>query len=186
MIEDLDAIVEPGPGWCERWLLPLAAGVLVVAVLASSFARQAPLRSSFFPAPAPRVSVLAGVSRAAGPRSLELPRNVATGESRTHNSGVTGLTSMGLSDGFRDRYRFPDGRVLIVIEYPDPANATPIAPASGPTHAVTLRGVSGLVYPMTSTSTPLAVGWVADGMQYTVGGAGFSAEELIRFAEALH
>jgi hypothetical protein len=175
MIQDLDVVVEPYPTWRDRWLLPIAGGLLLCAVLAASFVR-------FVPAP---VSVLRGVTPANGIRSLVLPRTIATAESRVQYSGITGLTTMAQSDGFRDLYRFADGRVLFVIEYPDPANGTLITTASGPIRPVVVRGVNGEVYPTTSTSMPLIVGWIADGMQYDVGGAGFTTEELLRFAEEL-
>ncbi|HEV2011293.1 MAG TPA: hypothetical protein VGS17_09750 [Candidatus Limnocylindria bacterium] len=175
MIEDLDGVIEPRASWRARWLLPIAGGALLSVVLAASFLR-------FTPAP---VSVLHDVGPANGIKSLELPRAIATAESRLQFSGVTGLTSMRQSDGFRDLYRFADGRVLLVIEYPDPANGTLIAPASGPASSVSVRGVKGEVYPSISTSMPLIVGWIADGMQYHLGGAGFTTDDLLRLAEAL-
>ena len=184
MIEDLDRIVEQRPTLVARWLLP--AGMLAVAaVLVSSFAQQVPLRPVTAQRTPARVSVLRNTGPANGIKSLELPRTIATAESRVQFSGVTGLTSMGMSDGFRDLYRFADGRLLIVIEYPDPATGTLIAPASGPVRSVNVRGVTGQAYPTVSTSMPLTVGWVADAMQYQVGGAGFTADELLRYAEAL-
>lgn len=175
MIEDLDAFIEPRASWRARWLLPIAGGALLSVVLAASFLR-------FTPAP---VSVLQNAGPANGIKSLEFPRAIARAESRAQFSGVTGLTSMRQSDGFRDRYRFADGRVLFVIEYPDPANGTLIAPASGPASSVNVRGVTGEVYPSISTSMPLIVGWIADGMQYHLGGAGFTTDDLLRLAEAL-
>jgi hypothetical protein len=185
MIEDLDVIVEQRPTLRDRWLLPALGTIAVTAVLVSSFAQLRPLRPiSELSAPA-RVSVLHNTAPASGFKPLELPRTIATVDSRTQFSGVTGLTPTALSDGFRDLYRFADGRLLIVIEYPDPANGTLIVPASGPTASFSIRGVKGQAYPMSSTSTPLVVGWVADGMQYHVGGAGFTADELLKFAEAL-
>jgi len=181
MIEDLDIIVEQWPTTRERWLLPLGM-LAVTAVLMTSFAPLRPTAAQSTPA---RVSVLHNTGPANGITSLELPRTIATAESRARFSGVTGLTSRGLNDGFRDLYRFADGRLLIIIEYPDPANGTLIAPASGPARSVDVRGVQGQAYPMNSTGMPLVVGWVADGMQYQVGGAGFTTDELLRFAEAL-
>jgi hypothetical protein len=175
MIQDLDAVIEARPTWRARWLLPLAGGLLLSAVLATSFVR-------FVPAP---ISVLHNVARANGIRSLVLPRTIATAESRVQYSGVTGLTRMAQSDGFRDLYRLSDGRVLFVIEYPDPANGTLITTESGPVRPVVVRRVKGEVYPTTSAAIPLIVGWIADGMQYDVGGAGFTTDELLQFAEAL-
>ncbi len=188
MIEDLDAIVEHRPTLRERWLVPVIGTVAVTAVLVSSFAQLAPLRPSVFRDTPPRVSVLRNTGPANGFRSLELPRTIATVESRTQFSGVTGLTRTSLSDGFRDLYRFGDGRLLIVIEYPDPANGTLIMPSASSSDlagSVNVRGVKGQAYPTTSTSMPLTVGWVADGMQYAVGGAGFTTDELLKFVEAL-
>jgi hypothetical protein len=185
MIEDLDIIVEQRPTLSERWLLPALGTIAVTAVLVSSFAQQVPLRPAIIQSTPVPVSVLRNIGPAHGFKSLELPRTIATAESRTQFSGVTGLTNTGQSDGFRDLYRFADGRVLIVIEYPDPANGALIAPASGPGYVVDLRGVRGQAYPTISTSMPLTVGWVADGMQYQVGGAGFTTVELVRFVEAL-
>ena len=175
MIQDLDAVIEVRPTWRTRWLLPVAGGLLLSAVLATSFVRVVP---------AP-VSVLHNVAPANGIKSLVLPRTIATAESRVQYSGVTGLTRMAQSDGFRDLYRFTDGRVLLVIEYPDPANGTLITTESGPVRSVVVRGVTGEVYPTISTAMPLIVGWIADGMQYDVGGAGFTSDELLQFAEAL-
>lgn len=185
MIEDLDVIVEERPIWRDRWLLPALGALAVAAVLGSSFAQLVPLRPAIAQSTPARVSVLHNTGPANGIKSLELPRTIATVESRTQFSGVTGLTSMGLSDGFRDLYRFADGRLLIVIEFPDPVNGTLIAPASGPARSVNVRGMQGEAYPTISTSMPLVVGWAAEGMQYQVGGAGFTTDELLRFSEAL-
>ena len=185
MIEDLDAMVEQRPTLRERWLLPVIGTIAVTAVLVSSFAQLVPLRPALPQSPPERVSVLSNAGPATGFRSLELPRTIATASSRTQFSGVTGLTTTGMSDGFRDLYRFSDGRLLVVIEYPDSANGTLITPGAGPERSVNVRGVKGRAYPTTSTSMPLTVGWVADGMQYAVGGAGFTTDELLRFAEAL-
>jgi len=185
MIEDLDVIVEQRPSLREGWLLPALGAVAVTAVLVSSFAHLAPPRPAMVQSVAARVSVLQNTGPANGFRSLELPRTIATAENRTQFSGVTGLTRTGQSDGFRDLYRFADGRVLIVIEYPDPANGTLVASASGPGSSVSVRGVKGQAYPTISTIMPLTIGWAADGMQYQVGGAGFTTGELLRFVEAL-
>ena len=185
MIEDLDAMVEQQPTLRERWLLPVIGTIVVTAVLVSSFAQQVPQRPTVFQSTPARVSVLHNTGPANGFKSLELPRTIATAESRTQFSGVTGLTNAAMSDGFRDLYRFSDGRLLVVIEYPDSANGTLITPGAGPERSVNVRGVKGEAYPTTSTSMPLTVGWVADGMQYAVGGAGFTTDELLRFAEAL-
>ena len=188
MIEDLDVIVEHRPTLRERWLLPVIGTIAVTAVLVSSFAQLAPLRPTVFQGTPARVSVLHNAGLANGFRSLELPRTIATVASRTQFSGVTGLTNTSLSDGFRDLYRFSDGRLLIVIEYPDPANGTLIMPGAGsadPARAVNVRGVKGQAYSTAAASMPLTVGWVADGMQYAVGGAGFTTDELLKFAEAL-
>lgn len=172
MIEDLDGIIERRPTWGERWLLPAAGAVLLSAVLAASFLRFEPARTTALQAAPP----------ATGVKSIELPRTVATLESRLQFSGTTGLTSMEMSDGFRDTYRLTDGRRVIVIEYPDPANGALIAPAARV--AVPVRGVRGAVFDTSQASQPNAIAWVADGMQYQVGGA-FSADELIGLAEQL-
>jgi hypothetical protein len=175
MIQDLDAVIEVRPTWRARWLLPAAGGLLLSAVLATTFVRVVP----------PPVSVLHHVAPAGGIKSLVLPRTIATAESRVQYSGVTGLTRMAQSEGFRDLYRFADGRVLFVIEYPDPANGTLITTPAGPVRDVIVRGVTGAAYPTISAAMPLIVGWIADGMQYDVGGAGFTTDELLQFAEAL-
>ena len=185
MIEDLDVIVEQRPAPRERWLLPALATVAVAAVLVSSFAQLAPLGPSVFRTAPPRVSVLHPTGPAYGFKALQLPRTVATVGSRTQFSGVTGLTPTALSDGFRDLYRFPDGRVLFIIEYPDLTNGALMKPGGGPGRPVTVRGAKGEAYPTSSTSMPLIVGWVADGMQYQVGGARFTTDELLGFVEAL-
>jgi hypothetical protein len=175
MIQDLDAVIEVRPTWRARWLLPVAGGLLLSVVFAVNFVR---------PVPAP-VSVLHNVRPAGGIRSLVLPRTIATVETRVQYSGVTGLTRTAQSEGFRDLYRLADGRVLFVIEYPDPANGTLITTESGPVRSVVVRGVTGEVYPTISTAMPLIVGWIADGMQYDLGGAGFTTDELLQFAEEL-
>lgn len=185
MIEDLDVIVEQRPAPRERWLLPALATIAVAAVLVSSFAQQVPLGPAVFRSTPAPVRVLHPTGPANGFKSLQLPRTVATVESRTQFSGVTGLTPTALSDGFRDLYRFPDGRALFIIEYPDLLNGALMTPGGGPGRSLTVRGVKGAAYPTISTSMPLIVGWVADGMQYQVGGAGFTTDELLRFVEAL-
>lgn len=172
MIEDLDGIIERRPTWAERWLLPAAGAVLLSAVLAASFLRFEPARTT----------VLQAAPPATGVRSIELPRTLATLESRLQFSGTTGLTSMEMSDGFRDTYRLTDGRRVIVIEYPDPANGALIATAARV--VVPVRGVRGAIFDTSQASQPKAIAWVADGMQYQVGGA-FSADELIGLAEQL-
>ena len=185
MIEDLDAIVEHRPALRERWLLPVIGTIAVTAVLVSSFAQLAPLRPAVFHGTPARVSILHPTGPANGFKALQLPRSVATVESRTQFSGVTGLTPASLSDGFRDLYRFSDGRALFVIEYPDLTNGVLLTPGGTPRDRFTVRGVKGQAYATESTSMPLIVGWVADGMQYQVGGAAFTADELLKFAEAL-
>ena len=172
MIEDLDAVTEPRPTWRARWLLPVAGGLLLAVVLATSFLR-------FTPVPA---SVLDAAPPATGIKTIELPRTLATLETRLQFSGVTGLTSMAMSDGFRDMYRLADGRLAIVIEYPDPANGALLAPPRRV--AVRVRGGTGAVFDTSAASQPKAIAWVADGMQYQVGGA-FSTDELISLAEQL-
>ena len=188
MIEDLDAIVDRRPTLRERWLLPVIGTIAMTGVLASSFAQLAPLWPTVLHGTPARVSVLRDVGPANGFKSLELPRTIATAESRMQFSGVTGLTKTSLSEGFRDLYRFSDGRLLIVIEYPDPANGTLIMPGGSSADqapSVNVRSVKGQVYSTATASMPLTVGWVADGMQYAVGGAGFTTDELLKFVEAL-
>ena len=172
MIEDLDGVVESRPSWRARWLLPLAGGVLLCVVLATSFVRLTPAT----------VSVLDGAPPATGIRSIELPRSLATRQTRLQFSGVTGLTTMAMSDGFRDIYRLADGRTAVVIEYPDTANGALQAPPGRV--AVPVRGVRGAVFVTFTSSQPKAIAWAADGMQYQVGGA-FSTDELISLAEQL-
>ena len=184
-IEDLDVIVGSRPTLRQRWLPPALGTIAVAAVLVSSFAQLAPLRPAVFQNAPARVSVLHPTGPANGFRSLQLPRSVATVESRTQFSGVTGLTPTALSDGFRDLYRFTDGRALFIIEYPDLTNGVLLMPGGTPGARFTIRGVKGQAYATESTSMPLIVGWVADGMQYHVGGAGFTADDLLKFAEAL-
>jgi len=98
MIEDLDIIVEQRPTVRESWLLPLGM-LAVTAVLVTSFEQLALLRPTTAHDPPARVSVLPNTGPANGIKSLELPRTVATAESRARFSGVTGLTSRGLNDG---------------------------------------------------------------------------------------
>ena len=186
MIEDLEVIVESAPTWRDRWLLPALGALALAAVLVSSFAQLAPVRSGVTQH-VPSVSVIQGAVPGTGIRSLELPRTVATVATRTQLSGVTGLTPMDQSEGFRDLYRFEDGRLLIVVEYPDPAALSVAVPsgALGTPHRVTVRGTTGLGYATATASLPLAIAWRADGMQYVVGGAAFSEEELVRLAAQL-
>lgn len=172
MIEDLDGVIEPRPSWRARWLLPAAGGLLLGVVLTASFVRFTPAREY----------VLDSTGPATGIKSIELPRNLARLETRLQFSGVTGLTSMDMSDGFRDTYVLGDGRRVIVIEYPDPANGALIAPAAR--SRVPVRGTNGAVFETSQASQPRAIAWVADGMQYQVGGA-FSTDELISIAEQL-
>ena len=172
MIQDLDGVIEPRPSWSARWLLPSAGGVLLVVVLATSFLRVEPAR----------VSVLAAAAPATGIKAIELPRTLATLETRLQFSGVTGLTSMEMSEGFRDTYRLADGRLVIVIEYPDPADGALLAPVAR--IQVGVRGTNGAIFDTFQASQPKAIAWVADGMQYQVGGA-FSSDELISLAEQL-
>jgi hypothetical protein len=172
MIEDLDGVIESRQSWRARWLLPVAGGLLLSAVLAASFLRFPPARASVLDAAPPAMGI----------KAIELPRNLATLETRLQFSGTTGLTTMAMSDGFRDAYRLADGRLVIVIEYPDPANGALLAPAARA--AVPVRGVRGAVFDTFQASQPRAIAWVADGMQYQVGGA-FSTDELISLAEQL-
>ncbi len=172
MIQDLDAVIEARPTWVARWLLPVAGGLLLAVVLAASFLRFTPARASVLDAAPP----------ATGIKAIELPRTLATLETRLQFSGVTGLTSMEMSDGFRDTYRLADGRLVIVIEYPDPANGELLAPVARV--YVPVRGVKGAIFDTVQASQPKAIAWVADGMQYQVGGA-FSSDELISLAEQL-
>lgn len=172
MIQDLDAVIDPRPTWRDRWLLPIAGSLLLTAVLATSFVRITP----------PHASVLDVAPPATGIKAIELPRTLATLETRLQFSGVTGLTSMAISEGFRDTYRLQDGRVAIVIEYPDSANGALLAPVAR--IYVPVRGVKGAIFDTVQASQPKAIAWVADGMQYQVGGA-FSSEELISLAEQL-
>ena len=125
---------------------------------------------------------LRSITDPAGLRILELPRAVGTLQSRTQFSGTTGLTSAGDSDGQRDLYRLPDGRLLIVIQYPDPAGSR-VAVRGAPNFSV--RGVPAERVESTAASLPLAIAWGADGMRYQVGGAGFGLDELQRYAELL-
>ena len=172
MIVELDAVPDRRSTWRERWLLPAALGVLLAVALAGTFARYEPARAS----------VLQAAPPATGVKTIELPRTLATLETRLQFSGVTGLTSMEMSDGFRDTYTLSDGRRVIVIEYPDPANGALIAPARR--SAVLVRGTHGAIFDTDAASQPHAIAWVADGMQYQVGGA-FTADELISLAEQL-
>jgi hypothetical protein len=172
LIEDLDGVIEPRPSWRARWLLPVAGGVLLAVVLATSFLRIQPAR----------VNVLDAAPPATGIKAIELPRTLATLETRLQFSGVTGLTSMEMSDGFRDTYILADGRRVIVIEYPDPAAGVVLAPVARV--QVPVRGTRGAIFDTLQASQPKAIAWVADGMQYQVGGA-FSSDELIGLAEQL-
>ena len=189
MIEDLDVIVEPRSTLRERWLLPAIGMVAMAAVLISlnssnSAGPKSPATSLSRSVPV-RLSVLDGTGPATGFKALELPRSFATVASRTQFSGVTGLTPTTLSDGFRDVYRFPDGRALFVIEYPDPTGGAALVPGGTPARPLDVRGAKGRSYTTDSASMPLVVAWVADGMHYQVGGAGFTTDELLQLAEAL-
>jgi len=115
---------------------------------------------------------------------LELPPELARFGSRVEFSGITGLTSVALTDGYRDLYRLDDGRTLTVFVLPEPSGALAVS-AGWDVAPVLVRGRPGLSYSTTSTGTPLVVAWSADGTMYQVGGAGFTVAELIRLAEAL-
>ena len=173
LIEDLDGVIESRPSWRARWLLPLAGGALLCVVLATSFVRFTPAT----------VSVLDGARPATGIRSIELPRSLATRQTRLQLSGITGLTTMAMSEGFRDLYRLADGRTAIVIEYPAPAGGALPIPVTR-AEDVPVRGVRGAVFDTPASSQPRAIAWAADGMQYQVGGA-FSTDELVSLAEQL-
>jgi hypothetical protein len=176
VIEDLDGVVDRHAGLSERWLLPLAGALLLATVLGSSFIRVEPTRAS----------VLRALPPAAGVKTVELPRTLATLESRLQFSGTTGLTSMDMSDGFRDTYTIADGRRLFVIEFPVPAGAaTTYSGALDLPHRVAIRGEMGIGYSTGSSALPTVIAWTADGMQYTLGGAAFSEEELVRLASQL-
>ena len=176
MIEDLDGIVDRRAGWAARWLLPLAAALLLAIALASSFVRFEPVRAS----------VLRALPPATGVKGIELPRTLASLETRLQFSGVTGLTSMDMSDGFRDTYTLADGRRVFVIEFPAPAGvAATYSGAVDPPHRVAVRGEMGIGYSTDSPVLPMWIAWTADGMQYTLGGAAFSEEELVRLASQL-
>src|SRR5205814_8801758 len=113
---------------------PFVGAVLLSAVFAGAFARYVPARAS----------VLQAAPPATGVKAIELPRDRATLETRLQFSGTTGLTSMQMSDGFRDTYTLADGRRVIVIEYPDPAAGALLAPAQR--SAVRVRGVTGALF----------------------------------------
>jgi hypothetical protein len=187
LIEDLDLIVEPAPTWRDRWLLPAFGAIALSLVLAMTFLRLAPARPLVPDPGVAKPSVLLSVPLAAGIRSLELPRTVASLQGRTQISGVTGLTRMDMSEGFRDLYRLADGRLLIVAEYPDPQRSDVASPANAlqPTHRVAVRGVMGIGYETVTATLPMAIAWSSDAMQYVVGGAAFSEEELVSLAAQL-
>jgi hypothetical protein len=174
VIEDLDGIVEPRLTWRARWLLPLAGSLVLGVIFVTTFFRYETTPASIVRAAAPAMGV----------RAVELPRSVATLVTRLQFSGVTGLTSMAASEGFRNTYRLPDGRLAIVIEYPDPAHGAQIASARVPVEDVRVRGTDGAVFDTAAASQPKAIAWVADGMHYQLGGA-FSTDELISLAEQL-
>jgi len=187
MIEDLDLIVEPAPSWRDRWLLPAFGAIALSVVLAITFVRLTPARPPVPGAGVAKPSVLQSAPLAAGIRSLELPRTVASLQGRTQISGVTGLTRMDMSEGFRDLYRLADGRLLIVAEYPDRLRSEVASPANAlqPTHRVAVRGVMGIGYETSTATLPIAIAWSSDAMQYVVGGAAFSEEELVGLAAQL-
>ena len=187
MIEDLDGIIEQRPTLPERWLLPAIGTIAVTAVLVSSFAQQAPLRPTVVGSTVARVSVLRDVGPASGFKTLELPPSIATAQRRTQFSGVTGLTTAGQSDGFGDLYRLADGRLVIVVEYPDPSSAlvAPPVDAVEPWHRVAVRGVGGIGYRTASANLAVAIAWWADGTQYVLGGAAVSENELVGLAARL-
>ena len=187
MIQDLDGVGERQATPGQRWLLPALGAIAVAAVLASTLARQLPSRPPVLPVAPVRVSVLPGSGPARGFKGLALPPSIATVQRRTQFSGVTGLTTSDQSDGFGDLYRLGDGRLVIVVEYPDRTNAfaAPPVDAVEPWHRVAVRGVAGIGYRTASPSLAVAIAWWADGMQYVVGGAALSEEELVSLAARL-
>ena len=185
MIEDLDGVIEPRQTWRDGWLLLALGALALAAVLGTTLARELPRRVAREPAPSVP-SVLAQVAPATGVKAIELPRTLATLDTRLQFSGVTGLTNMEMSDGFRDTYALGDGRRLLVIEFPAPTGAA--ATYSGAVdlpHRVAIRGLMGIGYSTDSPVFPVAIAWTADGMQYTMGGVAFSEEELVRLASQL-
>jgi len=187
MIQDLDGIAERHTTLGQRWLLLALGTIAVVAVLATTFIRQVPSRPPVLPAAPAHVSVLPGSGPATGFKGLALPPSVASIERRTQFSGVTGLTTAAQSDGFGDLYRLADGRLVILVEYPDPANlfVRPPVDAVELWHRVAVRGNAGLGYRTASPSLAVAIAWAADGTQYVLGGAALSEEELVSLAARL-
>ncbi len=201
VISDLDGVIEPRPTWRARWLAPLLLSAVLAAVLAASFGFW-PKNARPGPASLPQAGVQASRQRdvplsvavpanvvervPSRPRlvRLELPPELARFGSRVEFSGITGLTSIALTDGYRDLYRLDDGRTLTVFVLPEPSGALAVS-AGWDVEALLVRGRPGLSYSTTSTGTPLVVAWSADGTMYQVGGAGFTVAELIRLAEAL-
>lgn len=187
MIQDLDGVAERQATLGQRWLLPALGTIAVAAVLVSSFARLLPSRPQVQPATQAHVSVLPGTGQVSGFKSLSLPPAIASTERRTQFSGVTGLTTAGQSDGFGDLYRLADGRLVILVEYPDPTNALVRPPVDAVElwHRVAVRGNAGIGYRTASLSLAIAIAWAADGTQYVLGGAAVSEEELVSLAARL-
>lgn len=187
MIQDLDGVAERQATRGQRWLLPALGTIAVAAVLASTLARQLPARPQVQPVTQAHLSVLPGIGPATGFKGLALPPSVASIERRTQFSGVTGLTTAAQSDGFGDLYRLADGRLVILVEYPDPANlfVRPPGDAVELWHRVAVRGNAGLGYRTASPSLAVAIAWAADGTQYVLGGAALSEEELVSLAARL-
>jgi hypothetical protein len=186
VIEDLDGVIEPRPTWRQQWLVPAAGALLLSTVLAASFLRFEPAHASVLRGEPVRASVRQQLTPATGVKAIELPRTVATLEARLQFSGTTGLTKMNMSDGFRDTYQLADGRRLSVIEVPAPRGSAAGYPgALDLPHRVAVRGEMGIGYSTALPALPTVIAWTADGMQYTVAGAAFSEEELVRLASQL-
>lgn len=182
VILDLDPVAEPRPDRRRRWFLPLAGATALAIVLVVSFVRV----------PTIRPVALGGPPAAAGFKVLELPAHVASAQTRVALSGITGLTQVAQNDGYRTLYRLPDGRPLILLQYPiresDVALERLVAPAGFAMQPLTVRGVPARIELPADASGPTFTAvliWIADGTLYQLSAPAILPPDLVRLADEL-
>ena len=183
IIEDLGTVVEDGPTWRRRWLLPIAGVAVLAVVLTVLFVKVPTIRPAALGGPAPATAAF---------RPLALPPGTGTLVSRVAFSGVTGLGGVSESEGFRLTYRLPDGRILTFFAYPVRTGADRlervVPPAGFAVRPASVRGVPALIELGTDSAGTTSVSilvWIADGTYYQLSTSASDLEELQRFAAEL-
>jgi len=182
-IQDLDPVVDLSPTWRRRWLLPLVGALVLAGVLAVTFVRIPTLRPAALGGPA---------AATGGFKVLELPPSVATFQTRVALSGITGLTRVSQSDGYRYLYRLPDGRLLTLLEYPAGERGISIdrviAGAGTNIQPLAVRGSPGRIQLPADAAGPTFTAvliWIADDTFYQLSTTATDAAELGRLAGLL-